>query len=321
MTEKAVYDLRTSIVFSKLVQPLRRASFRRLEQGIAKNGCDAPIPVWKRFVLEDFERYSICVKLQVPFLIQEMDFCCWEEAVVWVCEKQLRRKDLTEERRKYLIGVQLEAERVATAQRMHPGLGLYSDAPDEMDFLTGDHEKRLLPTAKSVALRIGAANHVSWNTVIKYVEYARMIESTWKKSPEAAQSILLGQVKISQKGVITLAGLPDTQLEDVVGRLKRAEDRHSKRNNMQIIVSEGFNAPPIVHRPPKPSVKDMPKHDPDAQIVALTYTVPSWGESIKRVRESVDIGVVTDLAKRKLIAALSNLMIEADALLDLVRDE
>ena len=321
MTENAVYDLKTSLVFSKLIQPLRRSSFRRLKQNLVKNGCVDPIPVWHMFVLEDFERYSLCTQLQIPFQIQEKNFSCCEEAVAWVCAKQLHRKDLTEERRKYLIGIQLEAERVAAAQRMYPDLDISSNTPDEMDFPYSKNAKSSFPSAKSVALRIGAANHISWNTVIKYVEYATMIESIWNKQQEAAQSILLGQVKISQKGVIALADISETQLDEVVRRLKRAEDRHSKRNSMEIIVSEGFNAPPQNHRPPKPSVKDMPKHDPDAEIVAMTYTVPSWGESIKRVRENVDIGAVTGPAKRKLTVTLSNLQVEVNALLNLVRDE
>lgn len=63
MTENAVYDLKTSLVFSKLIQPLRRSSFRRLKQNLVKNGCVDPIPVWHMFVLEDFEEAAQSILL------------------------------------------------------------------------------------------------------------------------------------------------------------------------------------------------------------------------------------------------------------------
>lgn len=319
--EKAVYQLKISADFQNLVQPIRRPALRRLMQNMENNGCNEPFSVWRMCLLEDFDRYETCQRLQIPFTFREYDFPCREAAIVWVCASQLSRKDLTEEWQKYLIGIQYGAERIAIAQKTQPNLDLNLDIMDEVELLSNEGAPAMLPSGRAIATRIGEVNHISWNTVIKYAEYARMIDAVRRTHPPIANHILLGNLKVSHDMVMTLSKMSAGQLEDVYERLKKSGHGQSKNKNMRAIIMEGNVSAVRERKAAGPSVKDMPSYDPDAEIVALTYTIPSWAESIRRVCEKVDFAAVTVPAKRKLADALTRLMQEIRLLLEKVRDE
>ena len=319
--DKAVHALKIGLGFPQLVQPLRKSSYHRLRQSLLRDDAQTPILVWRSYVLEDFDRYAIFTKHLIPFACREMDFSSREEAVAWVCAKQLLRKDLTEERRKYLIGIQLDAKRVAIAQKKHADISLCTEDFEDLVLDDQGYSRDLLPSARSVALEIGAVNHISWNTVIKYADYARHIEAIRKKHAELANKILLGRCVVSHTSVAFLAKKTAEELEAVSQQHKKEANMDSKHKNVRLIIQETV-AEPKRNRPAVgPSVKDMPTYDPDAEIKALTFTVPSWGESVKRVREKVNFEAVTEPAKKRLLAALSNLMQDILALLEIVRDE
>jgi hypothetical protein len=62
------------------------------------------------------------------------------------------------------------------------------------------------------------------------------------------------------------------------------------------------------------AVKDVPKFDPDAEIVGLSLTVPSWTGSLKRMQEK-DMSEVSMKAKLDLARNLNELKRQLDRLL------
>jgi len=56
-----------------------------------------------------------------------------------------------------------------------------------------------------------------------------------------------------------------------------------------------------------PSVKDMPVFDPDAAVIGLTLTIPSWAGSMDRVVNTTNLNVVSAGAKKRLASALFDL--------------
>lgn len=319
--EKAVYTLKIGLGFPQLVQPLRRSSYHRLRQSVLREGAQTPVLVWRSYVLEDFDQYALFAKHQIPFECREMDFSSREEALAWVCAKQLLRKDLTEERRKYLIGIQLDVQRVAIAKKKHAETSLHTGEYEDLVLDDLDYPRDLLPSAKAVAQEIGTVNHISWNTVIKYADYAKHIEAIRKKHTDLANKILIGRCMVSHKSVAALASKTVEELEELNQQLKKRTKKDSKRKDLRLIVPETASDAKQNRPSGGPSVKDMPTYDPDAEIKALTYTVPSWGESVRRVREKVNFEAVTEPAKKRLFIALSNLMRDILSLLEIVRDE
>jgi hypothetical protein len=64
------------------------------------------------------------------------------------------------------------------------------------------------------------------------------------------------------------------------------------------------------------TIKDMPKHDPDAQVIGLTYTIPSWVNAIDRVFMSDTLREVSAPARKKLIRELSALKSTTDSMMN-----
>lgn len=63
-----------------------------------------------------------------------------------------------------------------------------------------------------------------------------------------------------------------------------------------------------------PSVKDMPEFDPDAEINSLALTIPSWVQSLKRIRSTVKIPLITDEGRQHLRDELRRLISTASRL-------
>ena len=78
------------------------------------------------------------------------------------------------------------------------------------------------------------------------------------------------------------------------------------------------------HKPaalPAVSIKDMPVYDPDAELISLVFTIPSWRRSIARVQEVADVDRASREARLRLIEALMLLEVTADKLIDVVKEE
>ena len=54
-------------------------------------------------------------------------------------------------------------------------------------------------------------------------------------------------------------------------------------------------------------IKQMPEHDPDAEINGLLLTAPTWIRTIQRLTESTDFQQVSDQTRRKLLSVLREL--------------
>ena len=94
--------------FKHLIRPLRQREYAQLEQNILYDGCRDPIVVWNDVIVDGHNRYEICMRHGVPFATKEMEFECREAAIAWICANQLGRRNITEETRKFLIGMQYE---------------------------------------------------------------------------------------------------------------------------------------------------------------------------------------------------------------------
>ena len=109
--------LKTDEEFKHLIRPLLRKEYLQLEQNILADGCRDPIVVWHDIIVDGHNRYEICMRHGIPFDTKDMEFECREAAIAWICANQLGRRNITEETRKFLIGMQYESEKVVTRIR------------------------------------------------------------------------------------------------------------------------------------------------------------------------------------------------------------
>lgn len=110
------YTLKLDPEFTNLIQPLEEREHRFLERTILSRRYRDPIYTWNGFIIGGIEAYQICHKRGYKFRIKQMYFLSREDAISWICTQQLKREDLTEANRKYVIGKKYDAVKAITSR-------------------------------------------------------------------------------------------------------------------------------------------------------------------------------------------------------------
>ena len=302
--------------FVNLISPYTKREYLALEEQLLAEGCIEPIITWNGYIIDGLTKYEICLRHDIPFEVKEMRFSCKEAAYAFVCKNQLLRRDLTFETRKFLIGMQYEAEKYLNSTRSRSYTGWKGNV-DNISLAGVDYRES--PTRHTTAQRIADENQVTHATVQKYAIYTKALLSIGSKYPEILPKILAGRLKLPHGRVVELSKLSATDL--------RRADFGEEQKPYRIQMNQphrgrppkgASGTPPI---PVRPSVKDMPQYDPDAPAVELSLTVPSWTSSIQRAKKNIDANVVSDRAKEKLREVLGELIDTAAEILMLIKEE
>lgn len=321
MTEKKVHQLKTDKDFKNLIRPLQRKEYLQLEADILQDGCLEPIVVYDGFIIDGHNRYEICTKHNIPFAITEMAFEYKEEAIAWICAQQLCRRNITDETRKFLIGMQYESEKIVNSRKNIPGVNQYSKLNPTIPYEGFDVNRDRSQTLGYItAQKIARDNNVSIGSVRKYAMYTRALEVIGKADPAMVPRILSGKYKISHQNVIDLSRMTPDEIRIVGRKIERSQQTFVQYKRTRKEIREGSaEMEPVL--PMGPSVKDMPQFDPDAEVTGLTLTIPSWESSIERIRTKTDLSIVSENAKARLADALTDLLQKTDDMLDAIKEE
>lgn len=301
--------------FRNLIRPLNKHEYIQLEKNIAADGCRDPIVTWNGIIIDGHNRYEICNRLDIPYEVKEMEFECREAVTAWICANQLGRRNISLETRKFLIGMQYESEKVVATKRNAKGINQHTPE-EERSASKGEVE---VSNNHKTARRIGDENHVSYTTVQKYAIYTRALEEIGKKEPALVPKILSGQYKISHRYLIELSQLPAEDVKKFNRRIERDPTPYIqyKRTRSEIQSERETD----VSKPPAPSVKDMPKYDPDAEISSLALTIPSWKSSIERTKANANLSAISPQARDKVVSALTELRMTIAEMLVTIEEE
>jgi len=101
--------------------PLRDDERQLLEQSVIAEGIRDPLVVWRRddelILLDGHHRYELAQKHGLEFSTVEMEFDDATDAVQWVLQNQLARRNLTDEQRALIIGRLYNQVKQKTLQR------------------------------------------------------------------------------------------------------------------------------------------------------------------------------------------------------------
>lgn len=298
MQEKALYTFRVDDEFKSLIRPLSEYEYNLLEASILDDGCRDPVSIWDGIIIDGHHRYRICHQHNIPFNYSVLAFESRDAVKVWICKNQLGRRNLTEEARKYLIGVQYEAEKqIGFRARQSP------HGPTE------EKNDRLEPRQKlsrRTSVRIGRENNISHSTVEKYASYSKALDEIGKKEPTMLPKILSGRYKLSHENVVKLSRMCPEEIQTISEQIGQVPQPYRFKPTRDTLKTSGPSSP-RTRISGQASVKDMPEFDPDAESIGLTLTIPSWISSIERVRTQTDLHIVTDRARQSLIGSLLNL--------------
>ena len=292
MLEKQVYSLQIDECFKQLIPPLNSIEYKQLEENIVKDGCREPLCIWRNKIIDGHNRYEICTRLQIPFFTQEIELENKDKVMAWICANQLGRRNISEETRRYLIGKRYETEKNLGVKN-YSGKNQHSE--NEVS-ATIYHKPQTQENRGLTAERIGKEYNIAQATVRKYAHYAKTIDNLSKKEPELISDVLSGKVKISYENIAKLSKKPYKTVNNVKGQLSNHNNFVSYSEVRRVIPARS-----------KPTIKDMPVYDPDAEISSLTFTIPSWISSINRALSIADFNKSSKNAKTKLQNELKNL--------------
>ena len=122
--------------FENIFPPKTEEQNEKLEELLLRDGCRDGLVCWKEkgILLDGHGRYAICKKHGIPYTVHLMSFESRDEAVMWVLDNQLARRNLNTFAR---VEVALKHEPVAVAQTagvhepQHAGSDSLEDAIDK----------------------------------------------------------------------------------------------------------------------------------------------------------------------------------------------
>lgn len=277
--------------FKELIPPLSKEEFNLLEENILKFGCIDPICTWNNTIIDGHNRYSICTKHNLKFNIQAFNFELREEAKDWICANQLGRRNISDETRKYLIGKRYEMEKILLNNP--GGKNQYSKIYKENEEIKEERDRIHRPVT---AIKLGKEYNVSTRTVLTYANYSKAIDKLNTEEPDLTQKILNGEIKVPQNQVIRISKLSPKIKNKIQKYLKK------ETNSTDYLIK-----PKTVANEKKYKIKEMPEYDPNAELVSLSFTIPSWIESLDRVLSLSKYKTATKDVKNKVKKELHNL--------------
>ena len=311
--EKGFRTLKVDPEYKGLSQPLGRNEYRQLERSLVSDGCREPILVWNGTIVDGHNRYEICNQKRVPYATREIAFDSRAAAIAWICTSQLDKRALSEEAKKYLIGKQFEAER--HIKRNSAAFQPHKAVPKHMGQFKESGERKY-ETRRETAVRLGKEHHISGTTIQRYWKYSQALDAIAKSAPEITRQILSGNYKMTIASIHALARMNPNQLCELsrdFGINPPAFIRYgNSRKSLTRRVPSKYEGQAV--RPP--AIKTMPAFDPDAEVTALTLTIPSWISSVDRIKTTADLRVISLSARSDLEAALTALRNKAQELLD-----
>lgn len=89
-------QLNINPVFRDLIQSLTADEFKQLEDNVLTEGIRDAIVVWNDIIVDGHNRYQLAQKHSLQFDLHEVDFNSQDEAVLWIIDNQLGRRNLTD---------------------------------------------------------------------------------------------------------------------------------------------------------------------------------------------------------------------------------
>ncbi len=111
--------------FKALIPPLTKEEQEGLERDLVRDGgCRDALVVWRRedghaVLLDGHNRLEICQRLNLSYTTKVLDLPSREDAMLWMCENQINRRNLDETQRA-MLGAQIATMRQGARTDLSP---------------------------------------------------------------------------------------------------------------------------------------------------------------------------------------------------------
>ena len=97
--------------FRDLLPALSAEKYAQLEQNLMKSGCREPLTLWGDVIIDGHNRFEICTNNEIEFKTVQEELESEDDAIDWIINNQLGRRNLTDNERRYFRGLQHEREK------------------------------------------------------------------------------------------------------------------------------------------------------------------------------------------------------------------
>ena len=149
--------------------------------------------------------------------MEEIQLANKYEALAWICKNQLGRRNLSPERKKFLLGKEYESTKLAVGGQ--PGNCNEINRCDQNDHI--DSEKR---TCERIAVEHGVGSA----TVRRAEKYSRGIDAAEEAVPGAQEEILTGHIKATDAQIAALPAIPKEERPAILDELRKEKGKRNE---------------------------------------------------------------------------------------------
>ena len=264
--------------FQSKIPPLQFEEEQQLKQNnIAEGRLLNPIITWNGYILDGHTRYRILKKHGfIKFEAEEIQLANKYEALAWICKNQLGRRNLSPERKKFLLGKEYESTKLAVGAPLGSKHGIRKCGQNDHIF-----------TESRTCQRIASEHGVGEKTVRRAEKYSQGIDAAEEAVPGAQEEILTGRIKATDAQIAALPAIPKEERPAILDELRKEK---GKRNENLLSRLKPERPPPksAPPKPPEPPQNEEPAapepvtpSPPEEEIEPASNGPPSFLQSIQ----------------------------------------
>ena len=159
----------------------------------------------------------------------------------------------------------------------------------------------------------------------RFVNYANAVDRIKRGFPDIAADILNGKTRLNLQSTIILSKKELSDISIVFERIACEKAPvftiFDEQQTLRAKPKRGRGRPRIkANEPVRISVKDNPAYNPDAQVNALSYTIPSWVSMVEKTFAHADFNQMSSNARNRVYEELNRLINEADSVVALLME-
>jgi len=214
----------------KLIFPLSDEEFDLLTSNILAEGCREPLILWssqekEHILIDGHNRYKICQKHHINFKVLVKDFEDIEAAKDWMINNQLGRRNVTEETKSWLRGLQYKREK--KKQGWQP----------IVDKSLGNAPKDGNPTGnqKRTVQIIAQQHKVSSSTVQRDEKFVDAVEILSGSDTALKKDVLNRKIRIPKTQLISLAEKDKKAVEQIGQSLRKGNSWKESLEEVEVV--------------------------------------------------------------------------------------
>ena len=234
-------ELKIDPELKDLLPPLTDEEYKQLEKNIVTNGFDRNFPImeWHGYIVDGHNRYSICKKHNIDYVVGTLAYETKEQVMEWMLDIQLGRRNLS------------PIQRIAVAEKYRP---IYEKmAKENQATSTGGSNPQLRP---NLAQAEKGKNSEESKTVSRLAKIAGVGKETYRMGAKVLNSdnedvksrVLSGETSIS-------AGYKELQSENK--KTQSNDDQNREYSSVALIPISSISSKPKVSAEVKQICEDL----------------------------------------------------------------